>query len=485
MADIRLETLGCRLNQIESEAAGRIFADAGFDVCMQGVTASSDSDAFVKLVIINTCAVTQKAEQKARRLIRLVLKKFGGAAVLVTGCYAQLSREQIEKLDKRIVVLGGQIKSRLSAVPGLLKKFVGTNSEFDVAGFIAAVNKDVVSLPVAKPDFPENSFKLSTTSLLAHSRASLKIQDGCNNNCSYCTIHIARGHSVSLDVNRALERVQALEKAGYDEVVLTTINIAQYRGRLVLGGLEECVEERFLDFTELLEYLLAHTSKINFRISSLYPEIVTDEFCRVISDRRVRPHFHISVQSGSNKILGLMNRRYGRDDVISACKKIRSTKPGAFIACDIITGFPGETDEDFEQTMDLCRQCNFVWIHAFSFSERPGTPACSMKPKISQSVSGTRARQLTELAIKNKIEYINTFAGKEVSAVVEKMSARLADGTLRYHCMTENFIHCELESDVELQPNQAVIVKIVEPLVDRIKKGGEIEAITKYIHTIY
>ena len=190
MNTVRIETLGCRLNQIESEAAGRLFADAGFNVCLEGLSAASENDFDTFLVIINTCAVTQKAEQKARRLIRLVLKKFSCAAVLVTGCYAQLSREQIEKIDERVVVLGGQIKSRIASVPEILKKFVGTNNTLDVSGFIAAVKNDVVSPPVAKPDFPEDSFKLSTTSLLAHSRASLKIQDGCNNNCSYCTIHI-------------------------------------------------------------------------------------------------------------------------------------------------------------------------------------------------------------------------------------------------------------------------------------------------------
>lgn len=487
MCTVRIETLGCRLNQIESEAAARVFVNAGFNVYLEGVSASSDSDDSTKLVIINTCAVTQKAEQKARRLIRLVLKKYVTAAVLVTGCYAQLSRQQIEMLDERVVVLGGQIKSRLTKIPELLKNFACADGaeSFDYAGFISAVKDQVVSLPVTKKDFPEDSFKLSTTSLLAHSRASLKIQDGCNNNCSYCTIHIARGHSVSLDVNTALERVLALEKQGYDEVVLTTINIAQYKGKLEQGSLEECVTEKFLNFTELLEYLLAHTQKINFRISSLYPEVVTDEFCKVISDRRVRPHFHISVQSGSDKILGLMNRKYCRRDVIEACRKIRNAKPGAFIACDIITGFPGEADEDFEQTIQLCHECNFAWIHAFPFSERPGTPACSMKPKIPQELSGQRTKKLTELAIKNKIEYINSFIGKELSAVVEKMTARLADGTLCYHCMTENFIHCELKSNVELEPNKAVKVKVIAPLVERIKKGGEIEAITEYIHTIY
>ena len=484
MADVRIQTLGCRLNQIESEAAARLFTDAQFSVCLQEVSASAKEDPSTKLVIINTCAVTLKAEQKARRLIRLILKKFYNAAVLVTGCYAQLSRAQIVQIDERIIVLGGQVKSRLAKVPQLLKRFTDDKGVFDIPGFILAVNEQVVQLPVAKPDFPEDSFKLSTTSLLAHSRASLKIQDGCNNNCSYCTIHIARGHSVSLDVNTALERVIALEKSGYDEVVLTTINIAQYKGRLVQGSLEECTKETWLDFTGLLEYLLAHTSKINFRISSLYPEVVTEEFCRVISDSRVRPHFHISVQSGSNNILKAMNRHYGREEVLAACKKLRASKPQAFIACDIITGFPGETDQDFEQTHELCRECDFAWIHAFPFSERPGTPACSMKPKIPQSVSGQRAKQLTQLAIQNKIKYIQGFAGKELSVVVEKKIS-LRDGKYIYHCMTQNFIHCELESDSELKPNEAVIVRLKGPLVDRIKKGGEIEAITEYIHTIY
>lgn len=479
MADVRIETLGCRLNQIESEAAARLFTDSGFSVSMEGVTASSEPEVQTLLVIINTCAVTQKAEQKARRLIRLVLKKYEKAAVLVTGCYAQLSKNEIEQLDKRVVVLGGQVKSRLSKIPSILKEFSAAG--FDCASFIDCVKNDVVALPVLKKAFPEDSFKLSTTSMLAHSRASLKIQDGCNNSCSYCAIHIARGHSVSLDVNTALERVKALEEAGYDEVVLTTINIAQYKGEYTAP--DKTVQ--LFDFVQLLKFLLSQTKNISFRISSLYPEIVTDEFCKVIKDKRVRPHFHISVQSGSDKILKLMNRHYGRSDVLEACKKIRLSKPQAFIACDIITGFPAETDQDFEETFTLCTECRFSWIHAFPFSARPGTPACSMKPKVPQSVSGERARRLTELAIKNKVEYIKSFEGKEVSAVVEKKVKEDSSGRLIYHCMTENFIHCELKSSVELEPNQAVMVKILEPLSDRIKKGGEIEAITEYIHTIY
>ena len=466
MSTVRIETLGCRLNQIESEAAANLFINQGFDVKMEGVTASSQSDDLTFLVIINTCAVTKKAEQKARRLIRLILKKYKNAVLLVTGCYAQLSKNEIEKIDRRIVVLGGQVKSRLSKVPQILKEF--SSKEFDCDGFIKQIKNDVISLPVIKPDFPEDSFKLSTTTMLAHSRASLKIQDGCNNSCSYCTIHIARGHSVSLDVKTAVERVCSLEKQGYDEVVLTSINIAQYKGLY-----ENENGQQYLNFAQLLEKLIASTQKINFRISSLYPEIVDQNFCRVIADKRVRPHFHISVQSGSDKILALMNRVYKSEQVLQACEKIREVKPDAFIACDIITGFPGETSQDFEQTMELCERCNFTWIHAFPFSERPGTPACSMKNKVPQSESQKRAKRLTQWAIKQKIKYIEQFAGKELTAVVEK---KVSEQENLYHCMTENFIHCQLVSKNPLIINKEIKIRITGPLKEKITKGGEIEA---------
>ena len=361
---VRFETLGCRLNQIESEATAKYFIDAGFNVKVEGVTSASPDDLSTSLCIINTCTVTQKAEQKARRIIRLCLKKYTNATVLVTGCYAQLAAAEINSIDPRVVVVGGQIKSRLVEVPGLLKnelykseinkKADGQRHDYSAGWspveFVNIINENVVNKPQAKLTFPEDSFKLSTSSFIAHSRASLKIQDGCNNNCSYCAIHMARGHSVSIDVQTAIDRVVELEKAGQDEVVLTTVNIGQYKG---------AYKGEFLNFSQLLVKLLENTSSINFRISSLYPEIVDDEFCSVISNDRVRPSFHLSVQSGSDKILQSMNRAYKAADVVNACDLIRSVKPDAFIACDIITGFPGEEDCDFEDTMALCRRCDF------------------------------------------------------------------------------------------------------------------------------
>ena len=463
MCTVRIETLGCRLNQIESESAAQLFIESGFNV----VFSIDDVDDTTQLVIINTCAVTQKAEQKARRIIRLAVKKYKNAVVLVTGCYAQLSKVQIEQIDERVVVLGGQVKSRIAKIPQLLKEVCSP------ADFALLLKNQLCSVPAIKPGFPEDSFKFAASSLQAHSRASLKIQDGCNNNCSFCTIHIARGHSVSLDVAAAVERVLALENQGYDEVVLTTINIAQYKGLFV----DEHGAEQYFNFAALLKHLLEKTEKINFRISSLYPEVVDEEFCKVIKSPRVRPHFHISVQSGSNRILELMNRRYKRDEVIAACRALRKTKPQCFLACDIITGFPSETDEDFEQTLDLCRQCDFTWIHAFPFSERPGTAACQMKPKIPQSISQKRAKALNDWAVKQKISYIEFFKDKPLSAVIEKQQPSSKAGKFVYNCMTENFIHCQLTSSEPLKECKSYTIKIISILKDNIHKGGEIEAI--------
>ncbi len=466
MENIRIETLGCRLNQIESEAAARFFIDNSFSVSMQGVTSSTLEDTQVYICVINTCAVTTKAEQKARRIIRLHLKKFPNALVIITGCYAQLGKDEIQKMDERICVIGGQIKSRIAELPFLLKTFL-MNQNWNAYAFKDLLTQKITQKQQHKCGFPEDSFRFATSSFLSHSRASIKIQDGCNNDCSYCAIHIARGKSVSLDVQSVIDRVLEIEKSGHDEVVITTVNIAQYKGEY---------KGRYCNFSQLLRILLEYTQKINFRISSLYPEIVNDEFCSVISSPRVRPHFHISVQSGSDKILKLMNRHYNSQDVINACVKIKNAKKNPFIACDIITGFPGETSEDFTQTMQLCENCGFTWVHAFPFSERPGTPACNMKNKVPQNESGERAKRITQWAISNKINYLNGFVGKKLSAILETVKKQKVIGEKKiYHAVTENFIHCEIICDKDLEVNKTVIVRINEVLSQRIMKGGDIE----------
>ncbi len=295
--------------------------------------------------------------------------------------------------------------------------------------------------------------------------------------CSYCTINIARGKSVSLDAQTVIDRVVELEKKGQSEVVFTSVNIAQYRGEY---------EGRHIKFSELLQLVLDSTNKINIRISSIYPEIVDEEFCRAISSERVCPHFHISVQSGSNKILGLMKRSYEAKDVENACNMIKAVKENPFLACDIITGFPGETDEDFADTMKLMKTCGFAWVHAFPYSERPGTLAVTMKNKVPQSIAGERVKEITSWAVESKVKYIEKFLGNELEAVIENVRQPkvLSKDFVMYHAVTKNFIHCELKipaKDAVFTNGNKISLKITEALKSRIIKGGEIEAAAEFV----
>lgn len=473
---VRFETTGCRLNQIETESAAKFFLDKSFLVSLDSLISSSPCDNDCVLCVINTCAVTQKAEQKDRRIIRIVLEKCPNATVVVTGCYAQLAQEKIKAMNERVAVLPGQLKSRIEGVASLLEQY--KNMSFNPIDFAQNLNNNLFATPSLVLGKSENPFKLSTDSFLAHSRSSIKIQDGCNNACTYCAIHLARGKSVSLDVNSVLERVIQLEKAGQNEVVFTTVNIGHYRGEY---------NGKYLKFAELLDLCLKSTSTITFRISSLYPEVVDDYFCSIINNPRVRPHFHISVQSGSDKILKLMGRSYLSQSVVDACNKLRSVKENPFIACDIITGFPNETDEDFEETMNLCKKCDFAWVHVFPYSERSGTVAADMKEKVPQFVRGERAKRLTFWASEQKVKYIESCKGKVFDGILEmpkKIFVYKENINKRiFNAVTENFLHCEIISEVpdSLKTGDSVKILIVDSIGDNTKKGGEIECFAKIL----
>ena len=469
---ILFETLGCRLNQIESEAAARFFADAGFIVTMDVPSATSARLDSVLLCVVNTCAVTQKAEQKARREIRLLLEKCPHASVVVTGCYAELAQRELELLDWRVAALPGLCKSRLADVPALLaaRLHAMQRTSFDALAFSELLRSSLFAVSKSHTDadkkyFSEDAFRLSTNTFFAHSRASLKIQDGCNCSCSYCAIRLARGKPVSLSVRDVVARVRELEAAGQKEVVFTAVNLAQYRGEY---------DGVYCTFAELLEKLLIETSGIAFRISSLYPEIVNEQFCAIVKDKRVRPHFHLSVQSGSDAVLKAMNRNYRADDVMRSVAMLRSAKENAFFACDIIAGFPGESDDDFDKTLALCRACNFSYVHAFPFSARPGTAAFGMKPKIPERIKKARVKTLVSFANMQKLAYIDSWRGKPVRAIVE--NARPDEKGFR--AVTENFLHCIVAGNTQALPKAGseVCVRIVQPLAEAIARGGELEA---------
>lgn len=457
---IHFETLGCKLNQVESEGAARFFVDSDFIVSMTPFTAKS-FDENVILCVVNTCTVTAKAEQKARRIIRMLLKTCPNAAIAVTGCYAQLNQKEILQISERICVLKGQHKSSIADVPLLLKSMLDENKNpppHEIASkiqkFFDKENDSSLLNVITSP------FRLSTDTFINHSRSSLKIQDGCNCVCTYCRIRLARGKSVSLEAAEVISRIKSLEENGQNEVVITTVNISQYESEF---------DGKKIKFPSLLRLILEHTQKIGIRISSLYPEIVDDELATLFESERVRPHFHISVQSGSDSVLSKMKRPYKIEAVYKACKLLKKAKKNPFLACDIIAGFPGETDEDFDLTLKMLSDCGFTFVHAFPFSPRPGTEAFDMRPMVPNYITDKRITLLEEFNKKSKTEYIRSFEGKTLPAVCETVHrAKIFKDRVIVHAVSENFLHCQLQfspNDKNVPKAGSVIqIKIVRPL---------------------
>ena len=491
---VHFETLGCRLNQIETEGAAEFFFKNNWLVQMKPVAAKDAEDDYVCLCVLNTCAVTGKAEQKARRTINLLLKKFPAAALIVTGCYAQLSAESIQAMDERVVVLPGKAKSVLARVPEFLEQeFPASSAGMSSRESGVATAREVGLAParavalslsgLTRQSLVESPaaitpFALNPKTFFAHSRASLKIQDGCDNSCSYCAIRLARGKSVSIDAAAALKRAADLEKSGQAELVITGVNIGQYRGLW---------QGRPLDLAGFLQLILERTKNIAVRISSIYPQSVTPAFCAVIKNPRVRPHFHISVQSGSDAVLKRMNRSYTRQTVVQACRRLKEAKQNPFLACDIIAGFPGESEADFADTLSLLKEAGFANAHAFPYSPRPGTAAAAFTPKIPERVKDQRVAALNEWSAQAKIDYINSFAGKTLRAVAESVRnapKNLPAGKRLVRAMTENFIHAEIlldQEDAAAAPleGQPIMVKILSAKEDAVRQGAEWEALAE------
>jgi threonylcarbamoyladenosine tRNA methylthiotransferase MtaB len=422
---VTFQTFGCKLNQLETEALADSFARAGAAVLPQGSEA--------ELHVLNTCTVTGKAEQKARRSIRAALAagpRSPGreAVVVVTGCYAQVEAEAIEGLGERVVAVRGEDKALLHGLAAwLADEWQGHGDLLEAvrdwraaaaarAGVLAAGGATdeadgagvAASGAGARPGNAarDGRFAFSPAAFAFHSRPSLKIQDGCNNRCSYCRVCIARGPSVSLEPAIVLERLRALEDSGAAEAVLTGVNLSQYRS----GG---------LGFAGLLGYLLAGTSRIAIRLSSFEPDRVDAAFLEAFGERRVRPHLHLPIQSGSDAVLARMGRRYTASEILAACEALRKVKGDPFLAADLIAGFPGETDTDFEATLSTAAAAGLAWIHAFPFSARPGTAAWDLRPRVPERIAGERVAALTALAEVGREAYLARWMGREVEAVLE------------------------------------------------------------------
>ncbi len=405
-------TLGCKLNQSESEALASSFKSQGFFI--------TSSRQKAEIYIVNTCTVTSKAEQKARRMIRKFAREHPDGVVVVTGCYAQLEREEIAALAENVLPVGHENKADLldlaeclRAAPGF-SAVMGTEKGRNGAAADTAVLKETVRECIGelltRGKGEGGIFRFDADTYSFHSRAFLKIQDGCDYGCTYCRVPLARGGSVSIDAATAAARAVELEASGYGEVVLTGVNITSYRDP----------EHPRTGLPELIERILEETVRLRLRLSSLEPEMITRRLLDVLADSRVQPHFHIPVQSGSDRVLAAVRRPYKAERVSRAVSDLRAVKADPFIAADIIAGLPGESEEDFHASYSLLRECRFSALHVFPFSPRPGTKAENADGRVPERVIGERADALRKLAGELQHEYIERWLGREVEAVLEK-----------------------------------------------------------------
>lgn len=398
-------TLGCRVNQCESESISKAFADKGFDI----VRSYLDAD----LVVVNTCTVTSKAEQKARRVIRIYAKH---CPTLVTGCYAQVNAKEVKSLHDNVYVISLTRKQDVLKLPQIIKD----NSNCELP--------QILDNFCNGPSLGGSPFDYAATGFEYHCRSYLKIQDGCDNNCAFCRVHIARGKSVFLDSDEVIKRALEIEKNGYHEIVLTGVNLNMYDHKGEgLGGLLE-------------KLLKALGPNIRLRLSSLEPDHIDDRLIECLKDYRMQPYFHIPIQSASDKVIKRINRHYNSEHLEHVISKIREIKDDPFLACDVITGLPGEEDQDFEITKNFLIKHNFAMMHVFPFSPRPDTALYQAKDKVPESIRDDRAKQLRDLSETQNEKYIQRQIGKENEVILEEQKGNCWFG------LTGNYIKVKVNN---------------------------------------
>jgi threonylcarbamoyladenosine tRNA methylthiotransferase MtaB len=399
---VAFHTLGCKLNFAETSAIGLNLKEAGYKKIDFGDGAD--------VVVINTCSVTENADRECRMIVRRALQKNPDSFIAVIGCYAQLKPYEIASIDGVDLVLGATEK-------------------FNLAGFLNDVSKknkaEIHSCTIgdAKTFEPAYSFGDRT-------RTFLKVQDGCNYPCTYCTIPLARGASRSASIENVIQQANEIASKGSREIVLTGVNIGDY------GIYSNPIAKHESDFFELLRNLEKVKGIERFRISSIEPNLLGNDIIDFVSSSsHIAPHFHMPLQSGSDKILRLMKRRYRRDLYAERVKKIKSVLPNACIGVDVIVGFPGETDDDFLETYKFIQEIEVSYLHVFTYSERDDTEAATMTGKIDMAIRKKRNNMLRILSEKKRQEFYRSQLGKTFTVLFEEESH---EGYM--HGFTENYI---------------------------------------------
>ena len=412
-------TLGCKLNYSETSLVGQTFTENGFAV--------TEFEKPADVYVINTCTVTENADKDCRQIVRRALKTNPGAYIIVTGCYAQLRPDEIVKIAGVDAVLGSNEKFRLFS---LIKSFE---------------KQDHSCIYVSPTAEMKNEFHFAYSSESdSRTRAFLKIQDGCDYSCTFCTIPLARGGSRSIEPEKAVEHLRFLVNAGFREIILTGVNVGEY---LYDGE----------DFYSLLKRLILVEGDFRLRISSIEPNLLTDEIINLAkTSDKICKHFHIPLQSGSSKILKLMQRRYTAEFYGKLIGRIKKEIPDAGIGVDVIVGFPGETDEDFLVTRNFLESLAVSYFHVFTYSERPNTKALTMPGKIDVFDRKERNRILRVMSENKRIKFYESQIGAVVEPLFEKENS---DGMMKG--FTSNYIRLHSEYD-SLQVNSIQKVVLTE-----------------------
>ena len=378
-----IATLGCKVNQYETQAMELMLRQRGHESAAPGEPADA--------VIVNTCAVTAESGRKSRQTIRRLREENPGAVVAVSGCYSQLSPEESAEIGAEVIF--------------------GTN---DRAGFIRAVEKAAaegeqrreIDAPFRRHDFE----RLPAGAVAGRTRAMLKIQDGCVNFCSYCIIPYTRGRLRSLPLEDAAAETRRVRDEGYRELVLTGIEVASYGAELPgKPGL-----------ADVIEVVAANAGDMRIRLGSLEPTVVTEDFCRRIkATGKLCRHFHLSLQSGCDRTLKAMNRKYDTAAFYAVCERLRRHFPGCALTTDLITGFPGETDEDQRETLAFIEKCTFAAMHVFPYSRRPGTPADKMPEQCPNAVKAARAHEAQAVAARMHRAFLKQSVGQVLPVLFE------------------------------------------------------------------
>lgn len=445
-----VENFGCRATQADGAALGRQFEERGL------ARASSANQASV--VVLNTCTVTAAADQDARAAIRRVKRQNPNASIVVTGCYAQRAPEEIAALPGVSLVIGNSHKHQLAeiALPDLswVEK---VQSDFVPLGRLTESRELRTGSPIYVSDIFAHTELLAAPVFDAASdchesertRPNLKIQDGCDNRCSFCVIPYVRGQSRSLDLDRVLREVNSLVDSGYHEVVISGINLGRWGRDLDIGK---------PTFESLIRAILAETSLEKLRISSVEPMDWSDELISLVaSSPRIAKHAHVPMQSGSDAVLRRMHRKYRPWHYREKIEKIRKAMLTAAIGADVMTGFPGETDAESEATREMIEDLPFTYLHVFTYSARPGTPAAEMANQVPVHIARERNRVLRELAAEKKLAFMRSFVGKELEAITLNVIGNGATGEFT-EALTDNYLKLRLRGRHE--PNRWLLAQI-------------------------